>query len=1430
MAETKKKKRRLSTKMKRTIRFTLAGLLVVSAIVVAVIPEKKTEAGTGTARVTLTASDDPIPVISDTDTIYTTGDGMFQFAYVNKGSGADKVAVIVGYDDERSLSNGTLTIPDYFDAYVKYTDAQGTSGGYVAVGKNGKELYYPIYEIQENPTGTYDENGDEIMEKVKVVKEYMPCLYSMYNDWIEAEDPNDTEGSVPKHTRQPDEFYYLDGSAYKATTTEPYQRIQSCAVMYISSQHVKKTADGNGWELDTTPETGIFSKAGNVTNLITGENLIGIGNYAFYNCANLKSISLGDGANVIGNYAFANCVNLEHADFPVNSNVKIIGDHAFYNCRSLKEFVVPVEIKKIGDSAFEGCQGMESIDLNAGGQEVLLEDLGDDVFKNCTSLMSLSFPASYNKDFDISWVIGDINLRYIKVPNALMKLVENSSVPFTFEDLMDQSLDQFYFEGPETSEIHNISKTNSFAFKYLDEEIYEKVYNVNDAEQGTGQIIYQVNDKNELIYFYMDDTVLQVQIPEAIGPYNITVIGSDSFQGNHNITRITIPASITGIEENAFKGCHRLKDVIFTDPSNLAFIGDGAFDTQVIDPVIDTCTLDVIPELTFTGICREGSLPFDYAMNPDNKINRGTQPVTYIKFFSGWPSNLTIQYNLDKDSKELINYPRLSDLASYTSDNSQRDKSNFYPYLTKDQISAATGAYTAYLNGDTITEDQQEIINTALNIVLPEGIETVKTGLFSGKDEDGNDNGEAINTQIKSITTLGLDNIDSHMFDGCTGLLGVYVSGDTKSVGDYAFKDCENLIDVDMTPFLEDMGLIPFTGCERLVDVDFGASDNFLCSDAVIYTLKDGHKNEIVEVLQARGSIYGTGTMSAAELAGVEGIREEAFKDCPSVLSVDLSSSKVKTIPRSCFENTPELYSVTLNDGCKLIDKNAFKNSNIRYVDIPNSVSTIDNSSFDDDPQIITFYCQLDSNAKIYADMYDNIIVAEKEVTYHVYFYDEDGVTLLDTIIVKAGENATSYVTPTKEGYTFKGWFPAKKLICVEEETKVYATYELIGEKTYTVTFVDYDDSIICTQTVKEGEDALAPEVPARKGYKFTGWRPGITNITEDRIVYAQYEADNSKSGSGKDDGNKDDNKDDKDKGNSGNNGNSGDSKTLYTLTVVEGSGSGSYTAGATVIVAANNAPSGKKFDKWTTDNANVKFAAASVAATTFTMPAENVTVTANYVEDKSSGSGSSSSGNSGTNSTVQNVKPNTTVDLTKDGFSNGTLAYANVAGSTDNYILKITDSAVAKSEVEEALKEEYSSLNNIKYVAMDISLYDSTGKNKIENTDSLKVNVTLPIPDSLIAYAGNNKVAYVNNGKLVSLKPKFTTINNVPCISFTATHFSPYTIYVDTAKLDAGTIQDYTPKTGDGISPKWFISLGLIGIAFILLLIKDKKKVKVKA
>ena len=190
-----------------------------------------------------------------------------------------------------------------------------------------------------------------------------------------------------------------------------------------------------------------------------------------------------------------------------------------------------------------------------------------------------------------------------------------------------------------------------------------------------------------------------------------------------------------------------------------------------------------------------------------------------------------------------------------------------------------------------------------------------------------------------------------------------------------------------------------------------------------------------------------------------------------------------------------------------------------------------------------------------------------------------------------------------------------------------------------------------------------------------------------------------------------------------------------------------------------------------------------------------------------------------------------TTVISTADGITDVSKMSATVNGSMDNFVIKITKTDEANMNAVTALSGAFGDLNPIRYVPVDISLYDSTGTTKIHPVPSgLSVSVTMPIPDDLAIYGGNVKVACTEGGQLEKIQPRFTVINGVPCMTFTTTQLCSYVIYVDTNNLTEAGISDATPKTADGIHPKWFLCGGLAALAIVLFLKRDPEEYMKKA
>ncbi len=1431
-----------------------------------------------------------------------------------------------------------------------------------------------------------------IMETV-----YSPCYYEQRAIW---------EGIADE-----DLYYRIDPNSdeksnyTKAGTNNAYWKIVA-DVAYIGKDVIVSDNDG-GWEVsDTAPSigNGVFRNAGNVQNLIIGGNIWGIGDYAFSGCSNLQSVTLGDNLQTIGNGAFANCIRMTDCSVAINARLQAIGKDAFYNCSSLKSFTAPINLQAMGDCCFEKCSRLESIELCGGdGGAVALTYLGDHIFRDCSSLASIEFPINYTEDeteLDIDMFDGCSSLQFIKINNADVSFGDwhapsdypNCSVG-DWEDFIETVPDSFYFEGPATSDIHDTATEQSIAFKYLNQDLYEKIEKEHDAEidgedypdRKSAKVTYQVNSNNELVNFWINKDESgktykpdNVTIPETIGPYGISSIGAGSFTDNCDLVKVTIPASVTSIGSDAFKGCHNLRTVIFTDATTIQNIGSNAFKTQEVSCGHKQSELDAAdPELTFVGAMMnnagEDTVPFIYAMNGISNINNANQEKIWITCHSGWPTNLEVQYNYDPISNTgeamLIGYPKY---AMIKDEASAKEWVANLPYVTGENLEDyekmvlnATRYYQATdeeKKGMTQpTENEMAIVNSSLNVVVPSSVDSIKPGLFSGyvPDTDGKDDSvggaawdkvDNINlsggsdttsavsqpdTDIQTIVLNGVKEVEPYTFKNCTSLREAAIIGPTY-IDDYAFdgltdSDGNNddpdfapdsgnpetmqLASVTLGTGLTDTGLRPFRGCENLTNITCLDSD-FVYDNGVLYR-NTGSGLEVVECLESRGKLVGSFTVGPEELANVTSMKAEAFADCDEIGKVDLSTSNISVIPESCFAETDTLNSVVLPDTVKSIESEAFSDSKIRLLTIPGVQSYIAQDAFmtgdwvnqpsdrEEDPgntgqHTIIFECIEGTTADRYAQEYwyinpeygrvylehtvyfwdypDYPDTTTKEIfykikvkdgedavppidspshdgyqfnrwtdytniskdtdvypvfgynTYAVEFRDWDGTLIGDVQYIEEGKSATPPADPTRDGYTFTGW--ARDWNNIQQDTVITATYsDNSGDANrHTVIFYDFDGNEHSRQQVNHGEAAVAPKDPVKAGYTFLGWSPSdFTNVQGDMTIVSRFEktgAGTTGGGGGtggggnnqKDDNDDDDDDDDKEA-----------EARKYTVSVSGGSGSGSYKAGDIVAINAYYLGNGQSFDKWTTSTAGVGFANPNASSTTFTMPAANVAITATYKTGggTTSTGGGSNTGSTGGGSTTYN--PGTTVQVTKPGISNTNLAGATVSGSTDNFIVKVTEDQNATNAVVAALQAKYGDISRIKYLPMDISLYDSTGRTKIADTSGISVSLTLPIPDELVQYAGNNKVAVVLNGSLQDVGARFTTVGGVPCMTFTASHFAPYVIYVDTANLTAGTI-DATPKTGDPIHPKWFLAIGMACISLILFFKRDKAVMPVKA
>lgn len=760
------------------------------------------------------------------------------------------------------------------------------------------------------------------------------------------------------------------------------------------------------------------------------------------------------------------------------------------------------------------------------------------------------------------------------------------------------------------------------------------------------------------------------------------------------------------------------------------------------------------------------------------------------------------------------------------------------------------GNVANYLSNSKIGKNTYNMYyNTDYNVSETDRINDVYGGLFSGTYDD------ELSGEGDTIIVKGNDRLESINLNQVTYL------------PDYAFDSCENLRSVTIGAGCTDIRRLPFRGCTSLTALNI-AEDNpkYLTENRILYSKNGEETYKLEECLETRGKNNDNSLVSSAVdplLTKVTEIASAAFEACNYVSTVNLTDvTGINVIPENCFKDCESLIEVDLPNTVNKVDKGAFVGDKLTRLRIPGREVFISTDAFKHDPDkqqptyIITYE---DSSARRYADTYGDksqyyLVWENIGESWDVKFYDMDG-TLISATQVKDGEflkRDQIPETPTHEGYRFEGWVGTNGVDvyndAITQNTDVIAKFASINgtvDGNFIVNFYDGIDGeqLGPTQYIPAGESAVEPAYRNHEGYTFLKFSEDSTNVQSNMSIIALYTVNNggsgnttsgsttntsNGSGSNSNTSNKSSNTTNT-SGSSTSSTSSSGTAPRHTVTVVNGYGSGSYAEGETVIIVAD-VPDGQKFARWRTESNGVNLVMVLASATTFVMPENNVLVTAEF-ENASTltppATGTVSTASTGNNTTpVGNTNGNngsTRVDITKPGINNKDLATANVNGSTDNFIVKISETPEATQAVMSALTNKYGNLDNILYYAMDISLYDSTGITKITDTTGLTVDITIPIPDALIAYGGNNMMGAVVSGQLEDLSERFTTINGIPCISFTATHFSPYTIYVNTQNLSDGII-DTTPKTGDPIHPKWFLSLGLACLSVILFMKKDRR------
>lgn len=366
--------------------------------------------------------------------------------------------------------------------------------------------------------------------------------------------------------------------------------------------------------------------------------------------------------------------------------------------------------------------------------------------------------------------------------------------------------------------------------QFIGEDNFELCESLRNLSINTENNFYSTYEGGLYTFDYsklikMSENVSKVNLHEKCN-----TLGIESLSRLNNVLEVTIPSSITNMEEgvffeaqfskvnlnaniekipfNTFKFCRKLKEV--TLPSSLTMIGDyGFYRCENLTSITFPDSLTEIGEFSF-AYCF-ALKQFNISSNLEFIGYGALDEMTELEEFVVSPRNT--QYRViegslyNYDSTTLIRVPQTKKAIMIPNFVTTIGSGAFYKCQEITQLQLPNKL-------ETIEQHAFYFMNQVTKLNIPSSVTTIEASAFDTME------------QLSSITIPdSITVLAANLFAYCTNLSEVNLPKNLETIGKETFYSCESIIDITFPVSLKEVGYHAFELCSNLESIHYNGTE-----------------------------------------------------------------------------------------------------------------------------------------------------------------------------------------------------------------------------------------------------------------------------------------------------------------------------------------------------------------------------------------------------------------------------------------------------------------------------------------------------------------------------------------------------------------------------------------------------------------------------